>query len=202
MAASIEAPFSQQEMIFVVLQKLYKEAEIEEKAQIPLIFCGRGPGSYTSTRIGVTAARGISQATGAMIYPLDSLRIIARSFWLLNSCAYRRCLVIRDAKMKQLYFLGFSSLDEFSAPEESSIGNIEEIREIAESKGVELIVTDTPEVIKNFELKRVEVFVQIPEVIGLISEAMFAFRNRAPVEWQDLHPQYLRLSYAEQNKPQ
>lgn len=63
------------------------------------IAVGLGPGSYTGTRVGVTAAKTLAYATGARLVGLDSLHAIARK----APADARSVSVIADAQRGEVY---------------------------------------------------------------------------------------------------
>lgn len=63
------------------------------------IAVGLGPGSYTGTRVGVTAAKTLAYATGARLVGLDSLHAIARK----APSEARSISVIADAQRGEVY---------------------------------------------------------------------------------------------------
>ncbi len=63
------------------------------------IAVGLGPGSYTGTRVGVTAAKTLAYATGAQLVGLDTLQAIARK----APADARSISVIADAQRGEVY---------------------------------------------------------------------------------------------------
>ena len=65
-----------------MLHPLIKEALLESKltmSQINAIAVGKGPGSYTGLRIGVSAAKGLCFANNIPLISINSLEILAHS---------------------------------------------------------------------------------------------------------------------------
>jgi tRNA threonylcarbamoyladenosine biosynthesis protein TsaB len=67
--------------------------------EVDVIGVGLGPGSYTGLRVGVTAAKTLSYATGAALVGLDSLEAVARNAPLEIS----RVWVVADAQRGDVY---------------------------------------------------------------------------------------------------
>jgi tRNA threonylcarbamoyladenosine biosynthesis protein TsaB len=84
------------------LKSLLATASIEP-AGLQAIAVGLGPGSYTGTRVGVTAAKTLAYATGAALIGLDSLRVIGRG----APADALRVSVIADAQRGELYVADF-----------------------------------------------------------------------------------------------
>lgn len=197
-AAEVYAPRTQQELIFLVLEKLQQEAGFSKKFLPGVIICGKGPGAYTSIRVGVSAARAIAQVAESKVLALDSLEVIAASHFLLSSCASGKTAVVRDAKMGQLYFLSCEFTNSLVVEEKSAVLSIEEVRAKIEKEGYFAVITDTPSVEEL--IKGTEIIYQNPLSIGLIDRANHHFREKKFVSWRELLPEYLRLSYAEQSR--
>jgi tRNA threonylcarbamoyladenosine biosynthesis protein TsaB len=197
-AAEVFGPRKQQELIFQILEELQKEACLEGAFLPELVVCGKGPGAYTSIRVGVSAARAIAQASGSKVVAVDSLEVIAASYYLLNSCAIGKAAVVRDAKMNQVYFLGVSITDRLSIEGSSSVLSYEQAYERLKSESYHLILTDTPAVSERF--KGFEFVNQNPHAIGLIERAVHHLEEGRLISWKQLLPEYLRLSYAEQKR--
>jgi tRNA threonylcarbamoyladenosine biosynthesis protein TsaB len=62
-----------------------------------------GPGTFTGTRISVSAARALALATGAEIVALSSLRLMAMSHFIPGA-ATRRIAIATDARRGEVYF--------------------------------------------------------------------------------------------------
>lgn len=191
-----------QEKIFVVLEALSLFA-LKERNEKPfsLVGVGCGPGSYTSVRVSVSSARAISQAAGCPVLPLNSLEVLAFSFWLSSSCAFGNFFVVRDAKMGQVYAQEFSSEDKLTRLSSEKVISINELAEETKKRKVQLIVTDTPEMLSVFKTQA-EVIIAEPDSIGLIEAASSSLNYGNLKNWNEIFPIYLRLSYAEmkQNK--
>lgn len=202
LAVEKETKKTLQEEFFILLEKLYEEAEKLSgnifREKIPVIFAGLGPGSYTSVRITVTAARSLAQVSSAKIYPLDSLEILAYSFWILNSCASGKVAVVRDAKMGQFYFAGFSLENDVSILEKASVLTEEELLSRINKDGYFTVVTDSE---LRLELENSEVELINPNAVGLIQICETKAKKEKPQGWETVLPSYLRLSYAEIKKP-
>jgi tRNA threonylcarbamoyladenosine biosynthesis protein TsaB len=85
------------------LKSLLASALIEPKA-LQAIAVGLGPGSYTGTRVGVTAAKTLAYITGAALIGLDSLHAIGRA----APAEAIRVRVIADAQRGELYMAELS----------------------------------------------------------------------------------------------
>jgi len=68
-------------------------------AEIELVGVGVGPGSYTGLRVGVTAAKTIAYATGAVLIGLDSLEAVATN----AAGEATQIAVVADAQRGDLY---------------------------------------------------------------------------------------------------
>jgi|GEM_PF-5545185 len=184
-----------QEKLFSALKYLAAEAGFKEHFKPPLIAVGCGPGSYTSVRVSVAAARAMAQAADCSVLTLDSLDILMHSFWLFNSCAASRTAVVRDAKMNQVYVAGYEVDREVKKILSTSVMGLEEaVRFLTENKYV-FVISDTLEVKTHFS--NFDFYESNPGAIGLISAACDALKKNKPVSWEKVLPVYLRVSYAE-----
>lgn len=73
-AASMGA--SREDALFPAVQALF-EAEGVSTAMLSAVVCGAGPGSFTSLRIAAAVAKGLTQATGAVMFAVPSLMLAA-----------------------------------------------------------------------------------------------------------------------------
>ncbi|MCX7832207.1 MAG: tRNA (adenosine(37)-N6)-threonylcarbamoyltransferase complex dimerization subunit type 1 TsaB [Actinobacteria bacterium] len=192
-----EASKMLQEVLFVVLDEIFNLAGKKSSPRsIPLVVVGNGPGSYTSVRVSVSAARAIAQAAKSKALALDSLEILASSFWLLNSCSFGKIIVARDAKMGQLYYSSFLMEENLEVLEKTRVVGLDDFSKIIERREYNLLVSDSDSVVERFsgviDSRKVK-----PNAIGLIDLAEKKIRREKPSEWKDVLPVYLRLSYAE-----
>lgn len=84
----------QSEQVFVVLDKLFKKAEIEKDA-IDSIVITKGPGSYTGVRIAMTIAKVLAQIRDLKLYTISSLQLYAGG--------KERTMVLMDARANRAY---------------------------------------------------------------------------------------------------
>ncbi|MBN2097747.1 MAG: tRNA (adenosine(37)-N6)-threonylcarbamoyltransferase complex dimerization subunit type 1 TsaB [Candidatus Omnitrophica bacterium] len=81
--------------------------KILKRAQVPLKkidgFCiGRGPGSFTGLRIGITAVKGLAFVLRKPVVAIPSLDILAQAFRRIKPTAQQLCVII-DAKQNKVY---------------------------------------------------------------------------------------------------
>lgn len=84
----------QSEQLFVVLEKLFKENNLD-KDLIDSIYLTKGPGSYTGVRIAMTLAKVLAQTKKLKLYTISTLRLYAGG--------KANTMVIMDARAKRAY---------------------------------------------------------------------------------------------------
>lgn len=84
----------QSEEVFVILEKIFKEANINKK-DIDSICISKGPGSYTGTRIAMTIAKVIGETLNIDVYTISTLRLYASG--------KSNQLVLMDARANRAY---------------------------------------------------------------------------------------------------
>lgn len=195
--AEIDTGKTLQEVLFVVLNEIFNFAGKKNTPRdIPLVIVGNGPGSYTSVRVSVSAARAIAQAANSKILALDSLEILANSFWMLNSCALGKIVVARDAKMGQLYYSSFILDENLKVIEKTRIVDLDDFSHLVEENEYSILVSDSSSVVDRFSHAIDSKYVK-PNAIGLLELAEKKMKSEKPSDWKDILPIYLRLSYAE-----
>lgn len=86
------------EKLFVTLHAHARKLELD-LARLDFVAVGRGPGSFTGTRVGMTAAKALSYAVGAKLISLSSLEIIAANL----AGEKRPVCVVQDARRGRLF---------------------------------------------------------------------------------------------------
>lgn len=111
-----------------------------------------GPGSFTGTRVGIAAVRGLALATGVPVYTASSLAVIGRrAIAQLQDEAHTlntsHIVVCADARRDRIYFQIFSHFDQppITAPEISTLDDM--ARRIQEMGQCVLIIA--PDVLKD-----------------------------------------------------
>ena len=97
--------------LFQSLDSMFQSAGVLP-CEIEEIYVSIGPGSFTGLRVGVTAAKTISMASGARVVPVPSLLAIAHN--VVNDAAIKlsEVAVILDAKRGQIFGERFSRVDQ------------------------------------------------------------------------------------------
>ncbi len=97
------------ELLLPALEHILSQASVS-MADIDLIACTQGPGSFTGLRIGIATAKGLSLAIGKPWVPLPTLDCLAKSLSgdlapYTDPCPQRSSTVVPvlDARKKRLY---------------------------------------------------------------------------------------------------
>ena len=93
-AISNECFKRQSEEVFVVLEELFKKADIS-KRDIDSICISSGPGSYTGVRIAMTIAKVYAKIADIGLYKISTLRLYAGN--------REKTMVVMDARAKRAY---------------------------------------------------------------------------------------------------
>jgi len=101
------APMRHAELLLPAISRLLLEADLT-LAAIDGIAFGRGPGSFTSLRIGIGVVQGLAWASDLPVIPCSSLAAVAQDA-LDRGCGpgYRICVAV-DARMQEEYSAEFS----------------------------------------------------------------------------------------------
>ncbi len=95
--------FSHAEKLHVFIEEVLKEANIDKK-QLDAIAVGKGPGSYTGLRIGVSAAKGLCFALDIPLYSILTLETLIQQIENEN-CYF---IPLLDARRMEVYSAVFN----------------------------------------------------------------------------------------------
>ncbi len=112
----IEDGYTHAERLHVLIDEMMSESELSY-SQLDAIAAGRGPGSYTGLRIGVSAAKGLAFSSDAPLISIPTLKIIAamarEQIGNLDDCLIRPLL---DARRMEVYSAAYDlDLNEIDA---------------------------------------------------------------------------------------
>jgi tRNA threonylcarbamoyladenosine biosynthesis protein TsaB len=100
------APLHHAELLLPAVNRLLAEAGISLSA-LDVIAFGRGPGSFTSLRIGIGVVQGLAWAADLPVVPRSSLAAVAQEAADRAGPAARQITVAVDARMKEVFSAGF-----------------------------------------------------------------------------------------------
>lgn len=95
--------YSHAEKLHVFIDEVIREAGINY-TDLQAVAVGKGPGSYTGLRIGVSAAKGLCYALGIPLIAVDSLEILARQV----NAPSGTVIPLIDARRMEAYSAAFS----------------------------------------------------------------------------------------------
>lgn len=97
-----QAPQRHAELLLPAVRELLSTAGFG-LAELDAIAFGRGPGSFTSLRIGIGVVQGLAWASGIPVVPVSSLAAVAQSAAGMSGLARPRIRVALDARMQEIY---------------------------------------------------------------------------------------------------
>lgn len=96
--------YSHAEKLHVLINEAYETANIQP-TDVTAVVVGKGPGSYTGLRIGVSTAKGLCFASDIKLIAIESLEILARSTEVTDGII----LPLLDARRMEVYSAVFNS---------------------------------------------------------------------------------------------
>lgn len=99
-----DSKYSHAEKLHVFIEEVLKEAKID-KSLLDAIAVGKGPGSYTGLRIGVSAAKGLCFALDIPLISIATLQILSEQV----NCDDCYIIPLLDARRMEVYSAVFTS---------------------------------------------------------------------------------------------
>jgi tRNA threonylcarbamoyladenosine biosynthesis protein TsaB len=168
------------------------------KSDIGVVAVTLGPGSYTGTRVGVTAAKCVAQFLGADVVGVSSLEVIVRNL----DPADRPAAVVLDARRGMVYAAVFDPAGgRWTRQTDDSIVRPERLGDLAPPEAIVVgdaykryeALLDQWECLKDPETGR-------PKASELLKLAWARWQKGETVDPLELAPVYLRRSEAEEKR--
>ncbi|WP_425892181.1 tRNA (adenosine(37)-N6)-threonylcarbamoyltransferase complex dimerization subunit type 1 TsaB [Aeromonas veronii] len=103
-----EAPRDHTRKILPMVQAVLEDAGIS-LSDLDAIAFGRGPGSFTGVRIGISVAQGLAFGAGVPLIGISTLAAMAQGAYRLDSV--EQVLTAIDARMNEVYFGRYELID-------------------------------------------------------------------------------------------
>jgi tRNA threonylcarbamoyladenosine biosynthesis protein TsaB len=100
------APMRHAELLLPAVQSLLSEAGLT-LGNLDAIAFGRGPGSFTSLRIGIGVVQGLAWAAELPVVPVSSLATVAQGAADISKSGKASICVAVDARMQEVYTANF-----------------------------------------------------------------------------------------------
>jgi len=181
------------EKLLTLVQEVFAEAQQELK-DISAVAVSIGPGSFTGLRIGLSSAKGLCYALGKPLIIVPTFDAIAESVRQSGSTSAKLAIAL-DAKQGEYYTAEYSgSNGRYRCNRKVEVLPVARVKEILQSFGAGLIVTDTEAIWKR-ELGNGVQFGNYREYCRAESVALLGlekFRAKDTADLASTEPMYLK----------
>ncbi|MCB9201883.1 MAG: tRNA (adenosine(37)-N6)-threonylcarbamoyltransferase complex dimerization subunit type 1 TsaB [Flavobacteriales bacterium] len=186
--------FSHSEKLHTFIEWVLEGAGINIQ-DLDAVAVGKGPGSYTGLRIGVSTAKGLCFALGIPLISIDTLSILANKY--IGKQEYDYIIPVLDARRMELYTTVFNAKTGERVEEiESHILN-EKSWEKYRDKSI-CIVGDCIEKVKNYcdetgiTFRNIDFSEELPSAKNMVSLVSQKFKNSEFEDVAYFEPFYLK----------
>lgn len=164
------------------------EAEGLHFKDLDAVCVGKGPGSYTGLRIGVSAAKGLCFALNIPLLSINSLEIIANAY----SGEAEYIIPMTDARRKEVYTAIFNNKKEFICNTEAKILDENSFKEL-QNKKIAILGDGAKKASEILSLENVEFFTEIlPSAKSMVEISYKKFINNFFEDTAYFEPFYLK----------
>jgi tRNA threonylcarbamoyladenosine biosynthesis protein TsaB len=169
---------------------LFGRAGIEPR-DLAWIGCGRGPGTFTGTRVAIALCMGLAESIGRPVVAVSTLAAVAGSIDGVTAV-----LAVLDARRGEVYAGGFArAADTVVATSPERCAALETVA--AEAPGVHLVGPGVAPYAERIDAATPRTHLAGPTARGLWLAATTAHDRVGPRDAATLEATYLRESYAE-----
>jgi len=101
------APMGHAELLLPAIRSLLSESGRKLESPDAIAF-GRGPGSFTSLRIGIGVVQGLAWGAGLPVVPISSLAAVAQDAADSSDSGFPAVCVATDARMQEVYTANYN----------------------------------------------------------------------------------------------
>ena len=199
-AQHVHAPLRHAELLLPMVRSLLAEAGAGLSGLDAIAF-GRGPGSFTSLRIGIGVVQGLAWGADIPVVPVSSLLSVAQQALEGESDPARKFLVALDARMGEVFHCLFgldeSGLLRAAGPESVSAPGLVQVEDAGLTLGLGNGFDRYPELAAmGRSLRRVDATL-LPSAAALIPLAQQWLQHEQPLPAAEAQPVYVRNHVAD-----
>jgi len=187
--------YTHAENLHVFIDEVLTQAQIT-KLEIDAICVGKGPGSYTGLRIGVSAAKGIAYALNIPLISMNTLFNLSVGATKKTQKSALLCPML-DARRMEVYMALHTSDGVEVGATQSLIINENSIAELA-TKGEIVLFGDGAAKCENYCVQYTNITVlqnQFPSALNMIAYSVERFNNKLFEDVAYFEPFYLKEFY-------
>lgn len=188
-------PREHAQRILPMVQQALAEGEIV-LSQIDVLAFGRGPGSFTGIRIGISVAQGLALGADLPLLGLSTLKTIAQGAWRISHA--ERILAAIDARMGEVYWGQFERQKDSSWHEnerEEMITFSEALKRLRGLRGIWARAGTGwqmyPDLVSESAFSVYDGKILFPQAEDMLSLALLAWKQGLALAVENVKPIYL-----------